>query len=31
MGREGRGGKEEDGKGEGRTPWYLLTPPDMKC
>jgi len=28
-GREGKGGKGE-AKGEGRTPWYLLTPPDMK-
>jgi len=28
-GREGKGGKGE-GKGEGRTPWYLLTPPGMK-
>jgi len=27
----GRGGEgEKGGESEGRTPWYLLTPPDMK-
>ena len=29
-GREGKEGVEERRGGEGRTPWYLLTPPDMK-
>ena len=34
-GERGEGGKgeekgwKEDRKGQGRTPWYLLTPPDI--
>jgi len=29
-GGEGRVGKRREGKGRGGTPWFLLTPPDVK-